>query len=170
MIKKVKVLFVCFLGMGLAGCIVVPEDGVYSPSYYSYSSYEPYPIGSYEWATDYYHRPPAPRVHHHKHHKSDYRYKEHEHKKHIDKKPVDKKHIDKKHEEKKHADKKLPEKKRADKLHKKDVKHHDISKPKVDKKEPVRDFPKQNPGNISQKGKINTPDKKLIGHKMPSMH
>ena len=168
MIKKVKMLLgLCVLGTGLTGCIVIPDDELYSSSYYSYSSYDPYPVGSYEWATDYYHRPPAPRHHHYKHHKSDYRYIKPEPKKpghdkhHIEKPGHDKHHIEKPEHDKHHN---VPKNEI-----KKDKPSHDVPKNRIDKKQPPRDLPKQNHGSSFDK-KPNMPEHKLKSHKVFPHH
>lgn len=157
MITKIKMLLGAFvLGIGLSGCIVIPDEEM---SYYSYSSYSPYPIGSYEWATDYYHRPPAPKPHHYKHHKSDYKYKKPEHDKHHeDKKHVDKKH-DKHHEDRGHVDKRNEH-----------DRHHDVSKNEIRKDRPSHDVVKQNRTLPFENKKVNKIERKQIDHRIFRRH
>ncbi len=160
MIKKVKTLFVLFVvGAGLSGCIVVPDDELYSSSYYSYSSYDLYPVGSYEWATDYYHRPPAPKHHHYKHHKSDYKYKKPVHDKHYE----DKKHIDKKHEHDKHHD-----------VHKNEIRKdrpsHDVPKNRPDKSRTSHDNVKQSHAQPLDRKNIEKHEHRPVNHKIFQRH
>lgn len=86
MINRIKFLTVLILGVvGLSGCVLVEDD---------YSTYSPYPYGSYEAAIDYYHRPP--RHHYHKY-KANILPKDN----HLDKHHHDKKQPPKAHDHKK---------------------------------------------------------------------
>ena len=151
MIKNVKLLIsFLVLGLGLNGCIVVDDDPYYSP----------YPIGSYEWAIDYYHRPPAPRVSHYRHHGADYKHKKHEHEKHMDKHHESKKHIDKKPAPKKPAPKKPEPKKHEDKKSGHEVGHKDTPKSKPNIEKPSHDALKSNHNVNSSVKKIDKPEHK----------
>ena len=155
MVDKIKSLFaICTLIVGLAGCVVIPDD---EPMYYySYSNYTPYPIGSYEWATDYYHRPPrhGHRIHRHDHHHVQHHQHKHDHNHdHVHK--GDKGHHDKPKDAPKHHD--IPN----------DApKHHDTPKHNVNTKTPSYDFSNHSP-HQSHQVKIEKPKAEFKGPRKP---
>ncbi len=138
MTKKIMLLFsFCVLAFGLTGCFFVgEEDYMYS----SYSPYSPYPTGSYEWAMDYYHRPPA---YYHHYHAGSHVHKKPDHHKHDHYKPNhDPKH-DPKHDKPKQDKPKHDKPQNPPKHHdtpKDAPKHHDTPKHNVNPKTPAHDF------------------------------
>ena len=168
MINKIKVFFCfCILVFGLTGCIVVADD---EPMYSSY------PVGSYELASDYYHRPPAPPLpqsYYHKYHGSNVVHKKHGDLKHKPKDIVKPKPRDITPPKPKDVTPPKPKDvtppKPKDVVKPKDnVKPHDLPKNKVDKKDPLHDFSKQNHHSPVQNVKINKPEPMPIKDKNPT--